>query len=101
MTCDGDSDCPANVTCAVFARCLFVPAINCCARADTEALPFDFVAMGLSLLSEGGAKQDAANPSEPECPAGSARRFSRPSYGHSRAEGRFRAAGKKIDRLRQ
>jgi len=53
--------------------------------------------MMFSLLSEGWAKDDAASPSEPKCPWGSSAPFSRPSYGHSRAERRFRAGEAKID----
>src|SRR3984893_14980552 len=58
-----------------FGKCFVVPAMIACTCAKAAALVlFDVVLdMYVSLLSEGSAKDDAASPSEPECPAGSAR----------------------------
>src|SRR5579859_4402632 len=51
------------MTCVAFARCLFVPAINCFARSTAVPFPCVFVAMGLLfLLSEGGLRARAPTP---------------------------------------
>ncbi|MGO9835110.1 MAG: hypothetical protein ACLP1X_12925 [Polyangiaceae bacterium] len=52
MICAGVYEPPASITVVALARCLDVPAINCCARATTVPFPV-FFAITVSLLSEG------------------------------------------------
>src|SRR5580658_6280835 len=62
MTCADVNGPPASGTCAVFARCLVVPAINCCARATTVPFVVVLVATIRSLLSKGGLRKNAHAP---------------------------------------
>src|ERR1700730_4265921 len=82
-----------------FGKCFVVPAMSACTCAKAAALVLVDVVLDMyvSLLSEGWREGRRGETLGAGVPRGVSASFSRPSYRHSRAGGRFRAGGEKID----